>query len=273
VFVRSISPFAQPIFPLDMADALPAICVTHMNTSRGRFSGQFRFWALTLMVVPWLVSGGRISAQTNTPSATGNRFEKSVLLYEATDTTNPPPSHAILLAGDSQFYRWKTFHEDLPDYTVVNRGIDSFQTSDLIFFTDRLVLPYRPRLIILHVGGNDVHNGKSPEQVLADFKTFVVKVRTALPGVPIAFTSLTPSPGRWSEAAQRKETNRILKEYIATQPNLRFIDLWDAMLTTDGQPREDLWGEDRVHPNHAGYLLRVKIMRPILGQPDKVPGQ
>ncbi len=218
-----------------------------------------------------LVLAVRADAQSNLPvhlAAGENRFERNVLAYEAADRTNPPPHHAILLAGDSQFYRWKTVHEDLPDYTIINRGIDSLQTSDLIHFTDRIVLPYRPRMIILHVGGNDVHNGKSPEQVLADFKTFVAKVRTALPGVPIAFTSLTPSPGRWSEIAQRKAANRIIKDYIVTQPDLRFIDLWDAMLTADGQPREDLWVEDRVHPNHAGYLLRVKIMRPVLGEPE-----
>ncbi len=55
-------------------------------------------------------------------------------------------------------------------YTVVNRGIDSFQTSDLIQFAERLILPHKPRLIVLHIGGNDVHNGKNPERVLADFK-------------------------------------------------------------------------------------------------------
>jgi lysophospholipase L1-like esterase len=114
-----------------------------------------------------------------------------------------------------------------------------------------------------------VHNGKSPGQVLADFKEFVAKVRATLPAVPIAFSSLTPGPGRWDEAAQRKETNAIIKAYIATQPDLRFIDLWDAMLTPDGKPREDLWVADRIHPNHAGYLVRVKVMRPILGEPDK----
>ena len=65
------------------------------------------------------------------------------------------------------------------------------------------------------------------------------------------------------------ETNRVLKNYIATQPNLVFIDLWDAMLTPDGKPRPDLWVADGVHPNHAGYLLRVQIMRHILGAPDK----
>jgi lysophospholipase L1-like esterase len=204
-----------------------------------------------------------------TPPA--DRFEKQVRLYEEADRRSPPSQGAILLAGDSQFFRWKTYREDLPGYTIVNRGIDSFQTSDLIQFTDRLVLPHKPRLIVLHVGGNDVHNGKSPAQVLADFQTFVAKVHATLPGVPVYFSSITPGPGRWDEAAQRRETNRIIKEYVAKQPELKFIDLWDAMLTPDGKPREDIWVEDRVHPNHAGYLIRAKIMRPLLGPPDHSP--
>ena len=41
------------------------------------------------------------------------------------------------------------------------------------------------------------------------------------------------------------------------------------MLTPDGKPREGFVG-GRPHPlDHAGYLLRVKIMLPLLGEPDK----
>ncbi len=205
-------------------------------------------------------------AQTNRPGA--QRFENVVRLYEAADKTNPPPQNAILLAGDSQFYRWKTVKEDLAGYTVINRGIDSFETSDLLHFADRLVLPYRARMIILHIGGNDVHGGKSAEQVLADFKALVAKIRAVQPTVPIAFSSMTPGPARAEEFERRKEANRVIKNYIATQPNLLFIDLWDAMLTPEGKPRPDLWVADGIHPNHAGYLLRVKIMHPLLGEPD-----
>src|SRR5262245_13230056 len=75
------------------------------------------------------------------PASTESRFEKDVQAYEAADKTNAPPRNAILLAGDSQFFRWKTLHEDLQGYTIINRGIDSFQTSDLLHFTDRIVLP------------------------------------------------------------------------------------------------------------------------------------
>jgi lysophospholipase L1-like esterase len=200
--------------------------------------------------------------------ALAEKFEKQVLAYEAEDRANPPPSNAILFAGDSQFFRWKTIREDLPGYTLINRGIDSFQFRDLIHYADRIVTPYAPRLIVLHVGGNDVHNGRTPEQVLGDFKTFVAAVRAKLPKVPIVYSSITPGPGRWDEAPQRKEANRLLREYIATRTDLKFVDLWDAMLTTEGKPREDLWVEDRVHPNHAGYQVRVELTQPLLGVPD-----
>jgi lysophospholipase L1-like esterase len=195
------------------------------------------------------------------------RFEKKVLEYEAADRATPPARGAILFAGDSQFFRWKTIHEDLPGYTLINRGIDSFQFRDMLNYADRLVTPYAPRLLVLHVGGNDIHNGRTPAQVLEDFKTYVARVRARLPGLPIIFSSITPGPGRWDEAPQRKEANRLVREYVATQPDLEFVDLWNAMLTKDGQPREDLWVEDRVHPNHAGYLIRVELTKPLLGPP------
>ena len=239
------------------------------NPNRATFGSLSKWRRLFAGLFALALAFGARAQSNNLTAGPGHRFERNVAAYEAADRTNPPPQNAILLVGDSQFFRWKTVAEDLPDYTIVNRGIDSFETADLAYFADRLVLPYHPRMIVLHVGGNDVHNGKSPEQILADFKTFVARVREHLPTVPIAFSSTTPGPGRWEEAAQRKATNRVLKDYIATQPNLLFIDLWDAMLTSDGQPREDLWVADRVHPNHAGYLIRVKIMRPLLGAPDR----
>lgn len=222
---------------------------------------SFALLCLALLTTP---------AEAQTPGAPGpGRFEKNVAAYEAADKTSPPPAGAILLAGDSQFYRWKTLAEDLPGYTIVNRGIDSFQSPDLLHYLDRLVLGYKPRMIVLHVGGNDVHNGRSAQQVLDDFTTFVKRVRAALPSVPIAFTSITPSPGRWSEADVRREANRLVKAYTTTEPNLHFIDLWDAFLGPDGKPRTDLYGDDQIHPNHDGYLLRVKIMQPLLGAPDR----
>ncbi len=73
-----------------------------------------------------------------------NRFEKNVQLYETADKPAPPPKGAILLVGDSQFFRWKTLAEDLPEYTIINRGIDSFQFSDVLYSPIELFCPTSP---------------------------------------------------------------------------------------------------------------------------------
>jgi lysophospholipase L1-like esterase len=227
---------------------------------------------MIIRAIPMLIAAALLAAPPVAhaqSAALQEKFEQKVREYEEADRATPPPRGAILFAGDSQFYRWQTIHEDLPGYTLINRGIDSFQTRDLLHYLDRLVLPYSPRLIVLHVGGNDVHNGRTPEQVLADFQTFVTRVRQKYPSVRIVFSSITPGPGRWDEAPRRVATNAVIQKYIATQPDLAFVDLWNAMLGPDGKPREDIWVEDRVHPNHAGYLLRVQLTRPFLGKPDR----
>lgn len=201
--------------------------------------------------------------------AQDHRFEKDIAAFEAADQKNPPAKGAILFVGDSTFTRWKAIREDLPEYTVINRGFGGSQMSDLLYFTDRIVIPYKPRLIIVQEGGNDLHSGRTPEQLLNDVKAFVEKVQRELPGVPIAIGGLAPNPARWNEVETRKRSDQLIKDYVATQKNVTFIDFFDAFLGPDGKPREDLFVEDRMHPSVLGYQLRVKIIRPILGKPDR----
>ena len=154
--------------------------------------------------------------------------------------------------------------QDLPEYKVINRGFGGSQMSDLVRYTERIVIPYKPKQIVIQEGGNDLHAGKTPEQVLADFKAFVEKVRAALPEARISFSGLTPSPARWAEAGKQKKLNELLKEYAASEKNLDFIDLFDAYLGPDGKPPEDLFVKDRLHQTPAGYKIRIALTKPHL---------
>lgn len=195
-------------------------------------------------------------ARAESPAA--HRFEKDIAAFEAADRQTPPPKGAILFVGDSTFTRWKTMHEDLPHYTVINRGFGGSQMADLLYFVDRVV----------QEGGNDLHGGRTPEALLADMKAFVEKVQAALPGVPIVFGNLTPSPARWSEVDTRRRTNAMLQEFAAAQKGVTVLNFFDEWLGADGQPRAELYVEDHLHPSALGYHLRVKILRPVLGEPE-----
>jgi lysophospholipase L1-like esterase len=219
--------------------------------------------ALALLIVALLLCADRAMA------AATNVFEKDIVAFESGDKVNPPPSGAILFVGDSQFTRWKTIHEDLSEYTVINRGFGGSKMSDLVLFTSRIVTPYRPRLIVVNEGGNDIHEGQTPEVLLDNMKKFVLQVRKELPDVPIAFSGLAPSPARVNESEVRKRFNELLKTYIASQKKVFYIDLFNAYLGSDGTPREELFVADKLHHSAEGYKVRMKIMRPLLGKPDK----
>lgn len=192
------------------------------------------------------------------------KFEGEIQAYEAADKTAPPPEGGVLFAGASGIRMWKTLAQDFPNQKVFNRGFGGSQIADVIHFADRIVLPYKPRVIVFQAGGNDINAGKTPEQVAADFKTFVAKVRAKLPDTRIIFLSLQPSPARWSQVDQQKQANALIEKQIAASQNMAYINAFDAFLTADGKPREELFVADKLHHNEAGYKVRVQLVRPFL---------
>lgn len=198
------------------------------------------------------------------PPANPERFKEQIEAYEAADKANPPPQNAVLFAGASGIRLWTTLAQDFPEYTVINRGFGGSQISDNIFYAERIIIPCKPKLIIFQAGGNDINGGKSPETVLADFKTFVALIRKKLPETRIGYLSIQPAPARWEQREQQKEANRLIKAWIADQKNVDFINAYDQFLNSAGTPRTELFVKDNLHHNPQGYKLRTEIVTPYL---------
>ena len=198
------------------------------------------------------------------------QWERDIQAFEAADRANPPPQEAILFIGSSTIRMWKTLAQDFPEYKVLNRGFGGCQIADCTLYADRIVVPYRPRLIVLRAGVNDIAAGKTPEQVRADFQAFVEKVRAKLPKTPIAFMAINATPARWANVAREKKANQLIKDYIVKGDNLDYIDTFDATMGADGRPRGDLFINDRLHFNAAGYKILATSVR---GHLPKVPAE
>lgn len=197
------------------------------------------------------------------------RWEKEIEAFEIADKKTPPPPDAVLFIGSSSIRLWKTLARDFPNHKVINRGFGGSQIADATHYADRIIIPYKPRLIVLGAGSNDLNAGKSPEEVAADFDAFVEKIRAALPDTRIAFISISPAPARAAQMEKQRKANQLIKARVAGGNNLDYINIYDALLGPDGQPREDLCVADRLHPNAAGYDIRAQIMRLHLGPPTK----
>jgi lysophospholipase L1-like esterase len=201
------------------------------------------------------------SAQAQT-----NRWDADIDAFEAQDRTNPPPRNAILFIGSSSIRLWKTLAQDFPEHKVINRGFGGSEVDDSVRFADRIVAPYRPRLVVMYAGGNDINAGTTPEEVAGNFKAFVEKVRAKLPETRIAYISIAPNPARWAQVDRVRRANELIRNFTKTNPKLTFIDIFPHMLGDDGQPRPELFVEDRLHMNEKGYALWTKLIRPVLDQ-------
>lgn len=191
-------------------------------------------------------------------------FAEEIARFEAADLLAPPRPGGVLFVGSSSIRLWPTLASDFRGVAVLQRGFGGAELSDVVRYAPRIVLPYRPRLIVLYAGENDIAAGKSAAAVFREYQAFVGLVRRALPETRIAFVSLKPSGSRWALVGQMREANDLIRRYTATDHRLLYVDVFTPMLGPDGRPREELFVEDRLHLNAAGYVLWRELLQPIV---------
>lgn len=184
----------------------------------------------------------------------------------ADDSAQPPPQHGVLFVGSSSIRMWTTLARDFPGVPTINRGFGGSAIGDSTHYASRIIIPYRPRVIVMYAGDNDIEEGCTPRQVVQEFKTFVARVRGPLPGVAIVYISIKPSLARWSLWPQMREANREIARWARTQKRVAFVDVAPAMLGPDGKPRARLFRDDGLHMTPAGYATWIEALRPVLAR-------
>lgn len=194
------------------------------------------------------------------------QWENEISAFEQMDRTNPPAKGGLLFIGSSTVRLWTSLGEDFRQYQTVRRGFGGSEILDCTHFADRIVFPYEPRMIFVRAGVNDIHNGKSAEQVFADFKEFAAAVHAKLPKTEVVFISLCPSPSRWTEASQYKTLDQLVERFASQTPGVKYIETYSMSLGSDGKPRPELFQSDRLHLNDVGYKILADLVRPYLSK-------
>jgi lysophospholipase L1-like esterase len=210
-----------------------------------------------------LASCARSVASRSTPAAT-TQWEPDVQRFEAADRERPPAAGGVVFVGSSSIRLWPDLERDFPGVALINRGFGGSELDDVVGLADRIVVPYRPRLVVLYAGDNDLAAGRSPAQVFDDFRSFVALVRRELPGTRVAYISIKPSPSRWALVDRVREANRLIRDYTRSDSSLVFVDVFTPMLDASGQPRGELFVEDGLHMSAAGYALWRELVAPVL---------
>lgn len=202
---------------------------------------------------PTMATAAQAQAAVDPPSS--EEWVSDMARFAAEDAATPPPRDAYVFTGSSSVRMWESLAADFPGKPVLNRGFGGSQVRDAVHYADQVAVRYQPRKILIYAGDNDINAGRSPQQVLQDFRAFVSRIRRELPDTPIAFLAIKPSPSRADQLAKQQQANALVKAEAARLHNVQFIDVATPMLGADGQPRPELFLEDRLHMKPAGYAL------------------
>lgn len=198
-------------------------------------------------------------------NAQQNPFTNEIIAFRKQDSINKPKDGMLLFIGSSSFRLWKNVKEDFNNPNILNRAFGGATLSDVIYFQNDVALKYKPKKIFIYCGENDVANSDkaTPKVVFKRFKTLYKSLRNHFPKTPIIFVSLKPAISRWSMKDRMFQTNRLISSYLYKKKNAVFVNIWDKMLE-NGEPKKDIFKEDKLHMNEKGYAIWVEEMKELV---------
>ena len=192
------------------------------------------------------------------------RFEKEInAMIAGDDAINK--KDVILFTGSSSIKFWKSLQQDFPNYNVLNRGFGGSEMGDLVYYVDKLIVPYKPKKVFIYEGDNDINNGKTEDEILKNSERILSRIREKLgKKTEVIFISPKPSLSRWQLKGKYESYNKKLKTWTSQNKNVTFIDVWTPMLAPDGTVMNDLFVEDGLHMNAKGYAIWARVVAPYL---------
>ena len=169
--------------------------------------------------------------------------------------------------GSSSVRLWVHMQEDLAPMHTLNLGFGGSTYAWCLHYFEEIFQDVNPSKLILYAGENDITQGRTPLEVLADFKELIKAVKAKYPKVPLAIISLKPSVERAHLIPQFMELNELLSEYVITGLDAQFINVFSQMISLDDKPNPELYMSDGLHLNKKGYAIWSEVIKQALQKP------
>ena len=188
------------------------------------------------------------------------RFQQEILeIQEKYDTLWDNTKETIVFTGSSSIRLWKDLQETYPKYQIINSGFGGSEASDLLTYTQELILKYNPKKVFIYEGDNDINANKKPKDIISVFKEIILKIKNSNPETWIVIISAKPSMSRWHLKGKYKSLNRRFKRLCKKEQYVDYANIWNIMLDRK-KLRQDIFIEDGLHMNAKGYELWDQII-------------
>ncbi|UCD59785.1 MAG: G-D-S-L family lipolytic protein [Flavobacteriaceae bacterium] len=189
-----------------------------------------------------------------------SRFQQEIMeIQEKYDSLWDNTKETIVFTGSSSIRLWKDLQETYPKYQIVNSGFGGSEASDLLTYTQELILQYNPKKVFIYEGDNDINANKKPKDIISVFKEIILKIKNSNPETWIVIISAKPSLTRWHLKGKYKSLNRRFNRLCKKEQYVNYANIWNIMLDRK-KLRQDIFIEDGLHMNAKGYELWDQII-------------
>lgn len=184
------------------------------------------------------------------------KWSDAIAGLEAKDQSEQHPDDAILFIGSSSIRLWKDIATDMAPYHPIQRGYGGARWTDVAVFAERLITPHEFHAVVFFVG-NDIVGGdddRTPEEVVQLFAGVHAVAHRHQPDAAIFYVAVTPTESRLKAWPKIKAGNSLVRKFCQQQKNTHFIGTESIYLDGEGKPRAELFLNDKLHLNRAGYV-------------------
>jgi len=193
------------------------------------------------------------------------KFESEVARFESLQSVDEP---LVIFTGSSSVRLYKNVADLSDEVTILNTGFGGSTAFGLLTYLNETVLRFKPKQVFIYEGDNDIAAGRTNATIIAHLNSVFQRIWEALPETQIVFIAAKPSPLRWDKHEQYEALNAALSRMAGRDRRLVYADVYTPMLR-DGSVIEDIFIEDRLHMNEAGYALWDEVMKPLILQPAR----
>jgi lysophospholipase L1-like esterase len=190
-----------------------------------------------------------------------DRFQDEVLKISTNQFSRDPSKTLCVFTGSSSIRLWADLQTSFPDVQTMNNGFGGSTMEELLHFSDELIFRFNPEKIFIYEGDNDLELGQSVDRIIMATEILLAKIDAQLPKAEVIIIAAKPSIARWENHAAYEELNRSYRKLTRMQRNVKFADVWQPMLGTDGLPLSDIFIEDNLHMNAKGYQIWKEVLQ------------
>lgn len=184
----------------------------------------------------------------------------------------------IVFAGSSlmeQFPIYEFLQDFQLPYTIYNRGIGGFTTTEMLNTLKEMVYDLSPKYLFLNIGTNDLNSPNYiQEEMVARYDTILKKIKENVPGVQIfllAYYPVNPKAATipfMAAAFQHRTNARICAaneavKQLAEKHGIQFLNLNSSITDEDGNLHAD-YAIDGMHMYANGYKQVLDKLLPVL---------